>query len=45
VVEELRAQQRLVELALMFGSDSEANRTAAREALEMANQFKISHAI
>jgi len=37
--------KRVDQLALMFGSDSEANRTAAREALEMANQFKISHAI
>jgi len=45
VVEELRGTQRLGELALMFGSDSDANRVAAQEALEMADHFKTSHAI
>jgi len=40
IVEELRDAQRLAELALMFGSDSEANRVAAREALDTADQFK-----
>jgi DNA repair protein RecN (Recombination protein N) len=45
VVEELRGQQRLGELALMFGSDSEANRIAAQEALAVADQYKASHLI
>ena len=40
VVENLQGDQRLGELALMFGGDSEANRTAAREALETAATFK-----
>ncbi len=43
IVEELRGAQRLGELALMFGSDSEANRIAAREAVETADQFKAAH--
>ena len=43
IVEELRGAHRLGELALMFGSDSEANRIAAREAVETADQFKAAH--
>lgn len=40
VVENLRGERRLSELALMFGGDSEANRAAARQAVDTAVQFK-----
>jgi len=43
VVESLSEDQRLSELALMFGSDSEVNRVAANEALQSAKQFKSVH--
>ena len=44
LVEDLKGANRLTELALMFGNDSEANRTAAREAIETADQFKNNYA-
>jgi len=40
IVETLDSFRRQSELAHMFGGDSEANRAAAREALETAAQFK-----
>ena len=39
-VEELTADRRRVELALMFGGDSEANQSAAQEALDSAEMRK-----
>jgi len=39
-VEELTADRRRVELALMFGGDSEANQSAAQEALDSAESRK-----
>jgi ATPase involved in DNA repair len=39
-VEELTADRRRVELALMFGGDSEANQSAAQEALDSAETRK-----
>ncbi len=39
-VEELSPERRLVELAAMFGSDSQANRIAAEEALQNAQEQK-----
>jgi len=39
-VEELVTERRRVELALMFGGDNEANRSAAQEALESAESRK-----
>ena len=39
-VEELGTERRMLELAMMFGADSEANRTAAQEALQSAKERK-----
>jgi len=41
VVESLTGERRESELALMFGGDSDANRAAAQEVLEVANNRKI----
>jgi len=40
IVEELSPERRLAELAAMFGSDSQANRIAAEEALQNAQERK-----
>jgi DNA repair protein RecN (Recombination protein N) len=42
-VEELAEERRTVELASMLGGDNEANRTAAREALQNAQDRKQFH--
>jgi DNA repair protein RecN (Recombination protein N) len=42
-VEELRDERRMGELASMLGGDNEANRTAAREALQSAQERKRLH--
>jgi DNA repair protein RecN (Recombination protein N) len=42
-VEELRDERRMGELAAMLGGDNEANRTAAREALQSAEERKRLH--
>jgi len=41
-VEELDPERRLAELAVMFGGDSDANRSAAQEALNSASEKKNS---
>ena len=40
-VEELGLERRMMELAIMFGGDSEANRSAAQEALQSAEERKM----
>lgn len=44
MVEQLTSERRLVELAMMFGGDSEANRSAAQEAIHSAESFKTVQA-
>lgn len=40
-VEELEADRRMVELAVMFGGDNDVNRSAAQEALKVAQEAKL----
>ncbi len=44
MVEQLNSERRLVELAMMFGGDSEANRSAAQEAIHSAESYKTIQA-
>jgi DNA repair protein RecN (Recombination protein N) len=39
-VEDLKAERRLIELAIMFGGDNDVNRSAAQEALKTAEDRK-----
>lgn len=40
-VENLEAERRMVELAVMFGGDNDVNRSAAQEALKVAEETKL----
>ncbi len=40
-VEDLGAERRMTELAVMFGGDNEVNRSAAQEALKVAEETKL----
>ena len=42
-VEELEAERRMIELAIMFGGDNEVNRSAAQEAIKTAEEHKNIH--